>query len=215
MMDLEVEAMRAPAGPTERSANHFDLRGLGLAVDYARVLMRADDAKREINDEIRKHFRDFERIGVEMSGSLMSFDARLVDGTNLDALELGQGVLTFLAFLLLEHLPPVSLLLVEHPERGLHPAQVNKVILMLRRFIETTGTQVLIATHSPLVINELRPEEVSIITRPSLKEGTRVTRFVDVPNFETRSQIYNLGELWLAYADGVAEEPLLAPQFGG
>jgi hypothetical protein len=65
------------------------------------------------------------------------------------------------------------------------------------------------ATHSPLVINELQPEEVSVVTKASVDEGTKVTRIKDTPNFAKRSSVYALGELWLAYADGNVEAPLL------
>ncbi len=66
----------------------------------------------------------------------------------------------------------------------------------------------LIATHSPLVINEMRPEEVSVVTRPPEK-GTQVVRIDRTPDFEDRAKVYALGELWLSYADGDYESPLL------
>ena len=72
---------------------------------------------------------------------------------------------------------------------------------MLRAFSAETGTQVVMATHSPLVINEMEPHEVSLVTRTP-EEGTNVTLMKDTPNFEKRSKVYALGELWLAYADG-------------
>lgn len=64
------------------------------------------------------------------------------------------------------------------------------------------------ATHSPLVVNELRPEEVSVVTRDP-EQGTKVTRIDATPNFAARSSVYALGELWLSYCDGDFEAPLL------
>jgi hypothetical protein len=79
---------------------------------------------------------------------------------------------------------------------------------VLREVSKTT--QVLVATHSPLVVNELRPEEVSVVTRTEEK-GTEVRAIKDTPNFEERSRVYKLGELWISYANGVDEKPLFTP----
>jgi hypothetical protein len=72
---------------------------------------------------------------------------------------------------------------------------------------------VLIATHSPLVINELKPEEVTVVTR-SRGAGSIFTPLPETPNFAERSKVYALGELWLSYANGVDEQPLLSPVAG-
>jgi predicted ATPase len=120
---------------------------------------------------------------------------------------MSEGLLYYLAFAALRHLDPVSLLLVEEPENGLHPARIAQVVGVLRAISES-GTQVIMATHSPLVVNELRPDEVSIVTRTA-ERGTQVKRIKDTPDFEERSKIYALGELWIAYANGEDEAPLL------
>jgi predicted ATPase len=68
--------------------------------------------------------------------------------------------------------------------------------------------QVIIATHSPLVINELQPNEVTILTRDE-KIGTRARRMDRTRHFQQRQQVYALGELWLSFADGVDEAALV------
>ena len=69
------------------------------------------------------------------------------------------------------------------------------------------SSQVLIATHSPLVVNELTGDEVTVLTRG--ESGTQAFPIKDTPKFEERSQVYALGELWLSYANGADEAPLL------
>jgi hypothetical protein len=69
-------------------------------------------------------------------------------------------------------------------------------------------TQILLATHSPLVINELAPEEVTIVTRTP-ERGTICTPMTETKMFEARSKVYALGELWLSYADGNLESELV------
>lgn len=66
----------------------------------------------------------------------------------------------------------------------------------------------MLATHSPLVINELGPDEVTIVTRDA-ERGTICTPMRETKMFEQRSKVYALGELWLSYADGNFETELV------
>jgi predicted ATPase len=120
---------------------------------------------------------------------------------------LSEGLLYFLAFTALQHLEGSSLFLVEEPENGLHPARIAEVMAILREISKTS--QVIIATHSPLVVNELKGNEVSVVTRDP-EEGTEVRLLKDVPGFDDASKIYQPGEFWVSYCDGNREEPLLA-----
>lgn len=79
---------------------------------------------------------------------------------------------------------------------------------VLRKLTEGDGPQVILTTHSPLVVNELGPGEVSVVRRPSLEGGTVVTPIAETANFAKRSEVYSLGELWLSYADGEVEKSL-------
>jgi predicted ATPase len=133
---------------------------------------------------------------------------KLLDGTEVRPEFMSEGMLYFLAFALLPYLRPVSLILIEEPENGLHPSRIVEVMNVLRSVSATT--QVVLATHSPLVINELRPEEVTLVTRTP-EDGTRFTPISETPNFAKRSNAFALGELWLNYADGISEAPLLRP----
>jgi hypothetical protein len=58
------------------------------------------------------------------------------------------------------------------------------------------------------VINELKPEEVTILTRDE-ETGTRATRMDRTKHFQQRQKVYALGELWLSFADGETEEALV------
>ncbi len=106
----------------------------------------------------------------------------------------------------LPYLGQPTVVLVEEPENSLHPARIKDVVAVLRKVSETS--QVFIATHSPLVVNELEPQEIFVTTRDS-EAGTRVTRLDQTPNFDERSKVYENGELWIAYADGENEAALL------
>lgn len=212
LVRFDPDPLRKPSRLLQSSEllDLFDERGFGLAGILDALRDRNDEAFREIVEEVRKLFPVIQRIGFEVNASSekeLAID--LTTGQGIRATFLSEGLLYFLAFAALPYLQPVSVLLVEEPENGLHPARIADVMRVLRKISEKT--QVLIATHSPLVINELKPDEVTVVTRKE-KEGTIVTPLGKTPRFDERSKVYALGELWLSYANGIDESPLLDPE---
>ncbi|WP_437790838.1 AAA family ATPase [Sorangium sp. So ce693] len=211
LVRFDPDALRQPSGliPETRQVGFFDDRGHGLAGIYFAIRNRNDDAFSRIVDDVRRHFPTIKGLRVKaVTSSKVVLEVELVNGARVEAARLSEGLLYYLAFAALRYLDPVSLLLVEEPENGLHPARIAEVMRILRAIVQESGTQVLMATHSPLVVNELKPDEVSVVTRTP-GEGTRVKRIKDTPDFEERSKVYALGELWIAYANGEDEAPLL------
>lgn len=212
LVRFDPDALRAPSGliPESEPAGFLDERGYGLPGVFFAIQNRGQDALRPVIDGVRKHFPTIRTLRLKpVTTSSLVLEAELENGVRVDARRMSEGLLYYLAFAALRHLAPAPLLLVEEPENGLHPARIADVVRMLRAIVDETGAQVIVATHSPLVINELQPEEVTVVTRPSLEEGTRLTPMVETHNFKQRSSIYALGELWLSFADGVDEGPLL------
>lgn len=183
-------------------------RADGLAGILDAVVNQDADNMKVITDRVRSLFPFIRKIGfnVKQHSSTKKLAFSLGDGRVVPVENMSEGVIYFLGFLSLIYLRNPPILLVEEPENGLHPARIKDVVGVLREISQTT--QVLIATHSPLVVNELKPNEVSVVTRTQEK-GTIVTPIKDTPNFEERSKVYALGELWLSYADGDTERPLL------
>jgi predicted ATPase len=209
LVRFDPDALRAPSGliPETSPVNFLDDRGLGLAGVYFAIKNRDDGTFARIIADVRNHFPTIKSVRVKaVTSSEVVLEADLASGAKVEARRMSEGLLYYLAFAALQHLDPVSLLLVEEPENGLHPARIVEVMRILREISRTT--QVLLATHSPLVINEMQPEEVSVVTRKP-DEGKRVTPMKKTANFEKRSSVYALGELWLSFADGVEEAPLI------
>jgi predicted ATPase len=97
--------------------------------------------------------------------------------------------------------------LLEEPENGLHPARVRDAVRVLRD--ASARMQIVMATHSPLVINELEGHEVTVLHRDE-RDIIRATRLDGSFDYEARSRVYSNGELWLAHADGEREHDLFA-----
>ncbi len=194
----------------EARAHQFLLnRGAGLPGVLDEVLGRGDEAYRELLADVRRLFPNVKTLRLAaISDQAKEVRVELQDGTIVPAHNLSEGLLYYLGYRAAGFVRSVSLLLVEEPETGLHPSRIADVVRVLRAITEA-GIQVVMATHSPLVINELNPEEVSVVTRTQT-EGTRVTPISDTPNFPSRAKVYALGELWLNYADADTNEaPLL------
>jgi len=216
LLQFQPSALRMPHGrPTEGNRPRFeDSRGTGLFAIYDWLLREGDDRYLKLVAELRSYFPSIQRMKVAFDGGNLSLRFALDDGTEVSPRRISEGVLYFLAYRALSFIEQPRILLLEEPESGLHPARIAEVIGILRRITEDFGTQIIMTTHSPLVVNELRPDEVSVVTR-SPTAGTRATLMRDTPNFEERSKVYALGELWLAYSNGVDEAPLLTGRSDG
>lgn len=181
---------------------------------YDALLSRDIGAFGQINDRFKALFPTVRALRLHnLSSTQKQLGLTLLDGTEVGPSAMSEGMLYWLAFAIIEHLSPVSLLLIEEPENGLHPARIAEVMRVLREVSQRT--QIILATHSPLVINELQPDEVTIVTRTP-EAGTICTPMTATKNFESRRKVYELGELWLSFADGNLESELVgADEIGG
>jgi len=110
------------------------------------------------------------------------------------ASSLSDGTLRFivLATLLLqpEKLRP-SVILVDEPELGLHPAAITMLASLIKMASEKT--QVIISTQSPLLLDHFQPEDVLVADR--VEGSTQFTR-LDSIKLADWLQDYSLGQLW-------------------
>ena len=208
MLHLEPNALRTPSAlvPRGHKLGFSDDRGHGLPGVYQAILGRGDDTFTSLRDTVRALFPTVKRIAVvPVTRADLSVEVELADGSIARATELSDGMLMSLALATLPHLDPVSAVMIEEPERGLHPDRIKDVIHLLRDLAERLDMQVFLATHSPLVLDELTADEISVVTRPSIERGTIVTPLRATPHFDRRSKLCSLGELWRTYGNGERE----------
>lgn len=105
---------------------------------------------------------------------------------------LSDGTLRFicLATLLLQPRLP-SLVLIDEPELGLHPAAIQVLAGLL--LSAATRTQLIVATQSVTLINQLEPEQVWVVDR---EDGQSVFRHLKSTDMSSWLDDYGLGELW-------------------
>ena len=111
-------------------------------------------------EELKKQYGDksFKRIGLTNSKQ----------GVTYWADELSEGTLYFLALLCIINQPnPPKLLLLEEPEKGIHPRRISEVIQFILRLSEEKNIQVIMTTHSPVVVDMFAdmPESVFIFDK--------------------------------------------------
>jgi predicted ATPase len=209
LVRLEPDVLRRQStliGPEQEIS--FDMQGTGLAGVLDVIRDRGDGAFEAIRDELCELFPSVKYLQLRtVSQTAKALQLELKDGTRVPANLISEGILYFLAFAAIERIDRPAVLLVEEPENGLHPSRIADVMKVLRRISEKT--QVVIATHSPLVINEMKGHEVIVLTRDA-DRGTQARLLKDTYNYEERSRVYQNGELWLSYANGKDESALLS-----
>lgn len=84
--------------------------------------------------------------------------------------------------------------LLDEPDIGLHPSIVPLLVEILRS-AEDRGTQVVMATHSADLVDQLKPEEVVIVEKGPEGAATLQTVSED-ENLRAWVKEYRLGELW-------------------
>jgi predicted ATPase len=114
------------------------------------------------------------------------------------------GTLKMLAYLTVLYDPePPKFIGIEEPENFLHPRLLPELAEECRASAERS--QLLITTHSPFLLNAMRPEEVRILYRD--EEGfTQAVRASDIPGIkEALKNGASLGYLWIEGSFGMGD----------
>lgn len=106
------------------------------------------------------------------------------------------GTLKLLAYLTVLYDPhPPQFIGIEEPENQLHPRLLPELAEECRA--ASARTQLMVTTHSPFFVNELRPEEVWVLYR----DERGYTQARNVARMERAMSMYNeggkLGSLWM------------------
>jgi predicted ATP-binding protein involved in virulence len=145
---------------------------------------------------IDEQTRSFDEVRSVMGQELI-FD--MISGDGLPASAVSEGTLVALAVLTLIYSEDkVDMIMLDDVELGLHPRAQRDLIRQLRRVQEThQNLQILISTHSPYVVDEMKPEEVWMLAPD--KEGCAVAkRLGDHPDAKRALDVLSTGEFWSA-----------------
>lgn len=186
--------------------------GFGLPSALANLAAADAELATCLIKKFRETFTEFSRYQVrptklseppddepKVAGYELSFP--LAAGGELTVDQVSDGVLLYLALLLVLHLPdPPSVLLYEEPECGVHPSRLAEMVEILRQFAIDTGCQVVLTTHMPYVLDGVEPDEASFCYRDA--DGhARCASFADVDKLGAALSFKYLGELWAEYGE--------------
>jgi predicted ATPase len=193
---LSAESARTltEAGPQERMSETGD--NLSNVVQYLKE--RFPDRLQEILRILSNRIPRLERVEAEImqDGRLLlqikdaPFDKPILAKFASD------GTLKMLSYLIVLHDPqPPQLIGIEEPENFLHPRLLPELTDECR--VAASRSQLLVTTHSPFFINELRPEELWVLYRDQ-KGYTQSRRAAEMKGIKDLIGAgAKLGDLWL------------------
>ena len=230
--NLEFYRRTGISGKLTKALNRWRQRIRFYSFDAARIEMNsilqdkvelAESGERlpVVLDRLRDNYPErFKRINEALANWLPEFDSILFDvpaaGDRCVALrtkkgkhkiaakDLSQGTLIALALLTLAYLPqPPSLVLLEEPDRGLHPRLLRDVKDALYRlsFPEESGedrepVQVVATTHSPYFLDLFRDHPGQIVVAEKKGNEATFSRLVDRDDLDELLEGSPLGDLW-------------------
>ena len=183
------------------SDDHFRLLpdGGNLAPVLLRIEREDPDRFLSIRECIRSVLPTFDRFQIEerSGNALLRWKPKGYDKT-IGAHLTSDGTLRFFALATLLNLPPDMLpcaLFLDEPELGLHPAAIGMIGELIRS--TALGRQVIVATQSPLLVDEFELKEIVVF---ELQKGRTQIRRFDRPDDKDRYRSwlehYSTGELW-------------------
>ncbi len=181
-----------------------------LAQQVKRLTLGRDgtERKQRINEQLCERIASVRQFYVEEKRSAVKLWFELATGQTVPASGVSYGVRALLGYLtFVETHARHGLVLIEEPENGFHPERLRDVLDLLRSVAANGGPQVLLTTHSPLVVNEVAPEEVFLCTRGDRGVGpTTIRRLDKIPKVRDLLDSFSLGEVWY----NVGEEHLVS-----
>lgn len=176
-----------------------------IEADLHTCLAEFDEIKIEyvsLADALKKQFGEetIKRIGL----------ANSEQGTTYWADELSEGTLYFLALLCIINQPnPPKLLLLEEPEKGIHPRRIWEVMKFIFTLAEEKDIQIIMTTHNEHVVNAFATMPESVFVFDKDDEGATYVRNLQKDIIEPTDRkseelgldkidfTSNLGENWL------------------
>lgn len=86
---------------------------------------------------------------------------------------------------------PLSTMIIDEPELGLHPYAITLLGALLRS--ASKRMQVIVSTQSVPLLNEFELDNLIVVER---EEGTSIFKRLDADKFRTWLDDYSVGELW-------------------
>lgn len=187
-------AVKHPGAVDDNQFLREDASNLGAFLHYLQA--QHPNVLRNIEDTVRQIAPFFERFQLEPS-RINPDRIRLEwrekgSDAYFNAHALSDGTLRFICLATLLMQPDLpSVVLLDEPELGLHPAAILLLASLLRKAAQRT--QVLVATQSVGLVGQFTPEEVWAVER---EDRQSVFKHLAKADLDQWLEGYSLGELW-------------------
>jgi hypothetical protein len=181
-IQLNSRAMREPCPATSSTELKLDGTNLARVAGYLRgehngrsrnvEKVNRTEALERWTDHLRFAIEDIDEIGwaKREPDNAEYIVLRYKNGFRCPNWLLSDGTLRMLALSLLAFLPPKpGIYMVEEPENGVHPRAIE---IIIRSLSAIPGAQMLVATHSPLVVQQVEGKVLLIFARD--ENGTHI-----------------------------------------
>jgi len=136
---------------------------------------------------------------IELSATIKADE----DTMSVDSLHLSDGFLRIIAFAAISMEKNAGMntgtkngmILLDEIENGINIYLTEKIISMLRNLVKKSGRQVIITTHSPVMLNDFKPEEIAFLWKG--KNGSAHSKkLFDTEDMRETLAFLNPGEIW-------------------
>jgi predicted ATPase len=164
---------------------------LGLIVNSLR---RDYDNYQALLESLKILYPGIREMGTSIEGGNVQIFLQESNGP-IPASRLSDGTLRYLFLLVILYDPnPPPLICLEEPELGLHPDVLPTLARLLHDASERT--QLIVTTHSPILIDALSETPESILVCEQTEEGSTIKR-LDADELKPWLEKYRLGQLWM------------------
>lgn len=166
-----------------------DCLNLGLILNN---LHNKPESKARILEALQALYPSITDFGVNIEGA--QTQVFLHEGRfSIPATRLSDGTLRFLCLLaILCHPTPPPLICIEEPELGLHPDTLSELAKLLRE--ASRRTQLIVTTHSDLLVDEFSNEPETVVTFEKDGEASSMQR-LDAKRLGIWLKKYTLGQM--------------------
>ena len=192
-LSLRSELMQAPCSPLKEKRFEPDGSNLPLVVQQLR---RDEHAFKSWLEHLQTvlPIRDVEVIERE-EDKHTCLRASYDTGLQAPSWHVSEGTLRMMALTILPYLPAeATVYLVEEPENGIHPQAVEAVFQSLSSVYEG---QVLVATHSPVLVGLIKPDQLLCFSKTAEGE-TDIVRGDRHPKLRQWQGEFRLAQLFAA-----------------
>ena len=195
-------ASAGTADQSQKGAPPLDTTGTNLAAFFDYLLRKERRRFDQVQESLRRLVPGFEEVRISTpSPERRAISLSIEGGLEISGESLSTGVRMLLFFVALAHHPnPPDVALIEEPENGVHPKRLKDIVALLRDLTKSRlggkAVQVIMTTHSPYLLDHIRPPEDQVIVFAREEDGRRTATEADPQRLRSFLDEFMLGEVW-------------------